>query len=481
MMDLFNTISKQNTIIFGKQSLEKYQNVIVPYLLKVVDNEESFVVTDPEDVILRQIGTKLKQEGYDIVSINLRNPDNSNSWNPLYAAYEAYKNDDLDSCLEHLNSVATIIMLDDSAVRSSDPFWELSATDLFVGLALILFREATDENQINMSSVYDMAQKGFSRFGASTIIDSYLSDIIDGCQVARNVLSSVLSAPTDTRASILSVFYQKIRAFTIKDKFLRNLCANDISFEGLIASKTAIFICYEDENSGSSSLVKILLRQLVDILIKSRDVLKTNEKQYHVVVSNFLSIGTFPEIDRFISSCNNRHVNIVLDIYSVNAFYKLYGKDTAAFVFAYCSAWYITATREIELQILINRFLKITGRDGLQIKSVFDLMPNEVIVVRDGRDPKVEIISDIYSCETLYEFQCQNTRDTVTIFRFDDLVKEKKRDIIFGSDVPNPFSSMPGGNGLNVDDLLVKIDRKIAALEVNEKIEKVTKSGLKNK
>ena len=332
MSSLFNNISASNTLVIGRQSLKKYQQILIPYMLNSIENGESFVATDPEDIILRQLGTKLEENGYSIISFNLREPQKSNSWNPLYVAYEAYKNRDIELCIHLLNSVATIIMSDDTTVHSSDPFWELSSIDLFIGLALILFKEAKDINQINMSSIYYMAQKGFTKLGTSTLLDNYFLEIEDNFDIAKNSLSSILSAPTDTRGSILSVFYQKIRAFTIKDMFLKNLCTNDITLEDITKSKTAIIICYEDENSIHDSLVKIFLRQFFDILIKKRDVLKLNEERYHFIITNFLTVGYFPEIDRFISSCNNRHIDVLLDVYSMNALFKVYGKETTSFI-----------------------------------------------------------------------------------------------------------------------------------------------------
>lgn len=479
-MEIFNASSKQNTIVFGKQSLKKYDNIILPYLFKAMENDESFVVTDPEDILMRRIGTELQQKNYSIISINLRNPDNSNSWNPLFAAYEAYKAGDIDLCIERLNSIATIIMSDNSIANGSDPFWDFSAIDLFVGLSLILFKEATEESQINMGSIYYMAQKGFSRFGASTIIDTYFTDVSNSFYIARNALSSILSAPTDTRGSILSVFYQKIRAFTIKDKFLNKLCVNDLSVNSLIAPKMAIFICYEDEHSASVALVKIFLRQLVDTLIKTRDVLNSTEKTYHFVFSNFLSLGVFPEIDRFISSCNSRNINMLLDIYSINEFYKLYGKETSSFVFGYCASWYILAAREVEMQLMINRFLKISGKSPTQNKSLFDLAPDEVMILEDSNNVRIQKIEKTYSYDKLYSFQHEDISNNISLLKFDELVKEKKRETIFNSGVHQPLASAPSENNLKVDDLLSAIDRKIAQLEINEKLDKATRRGQKD-
>ena len=50
---------------------------------------------------------------------------------------------------------------------TQDPFWGLSATDLFVGFSLILFKEAKDDSEINIKSIYKLAETGFSKFSSS--------------------------------------------------------------------------------------------------------------------------------------------------------------------------------------------------------------------------------------------------------------------------------------------------------------------------
>lgn len=477
MNSLFGNVNFNNALFLGRQSIEKYQKLIMPYISSLIESGESFIATDPEDIILRQFGTTLEDSGYSIVSFNLRNPQKSNSWNPLYTAYEAYKDSNIELCMEHLNSIASIIMSDDAVVHSSDPFWDLSSIDLFVGLALILFKEAEDISQINMSSIYYMAQVGFSKLGQSTILGNYFSDIGDDFNHAQKAMSSILSAPSETRGSILSIFYQKIRAFTIKDMFLNNLCSNDISFDNIGKSKTAIIICYKDENSTHTSLVKIFLKQLFNVLIMKGDALQPDEKRYHFILTNFLSIGYLPEIERFISSCNDRHIDMLLDVYSLNAFYKLYGKETVSFILANCSKWYIMLIKEIELQLQINQILINFGQNSSELKSIFCLKSNEVMVIEDGKPPRIEIVDGVLFSKTLYTFQNQHTFKPIAIFKFDEFVKKRRRDVFLMSEEQENSNSNFLGDRLNVDELVEKIDRRIAELEINEKIETAIKNG----
>jgi len=140
----------------------------------------------------------------------------------------------------------------------------------------------------------------------------------------------------------------------------------------------------------------------------------------------------------------------------------------------------ISCFEEVEMQLMINRFLKISGKSLTQNKSLFDLDPDEVMILEDSNNVRIQKIEKTYSYDKLYSFQHEDTSNNITILKFDELVKEKKRATIFNSEFHQPFVSAPSENDLNVDDLLSAIDRKIAQLEINEKLDKATRSGQKD-
>ena len=87
---------------------------------------------------------------------------------------------------------------------TSDPFWENSSANLFTGLVLYLFEYAKEE-EINLNSVLELANS----FTEKSDSKEFLNKIDKKSSIYKYLMGTLL-APPETKASILSVFYQKI-------------------------------------------------------------------------------------------------------------------------------------------------------------------------------------------------------------------------------------------------------------------------------
>ncbi len=470
-------IPTHNCLILGKPSLQKYNKLIIPYILKIIDSEESFLAIDTDGIMLNRLGTKLSKEGYSIVSINLRNTEKSIAWNPLALPLKAYQNNNYELCVNQLMDIASFIMAGTSGKKSEDPFWELSAADLFVGLSLILFKEAKEECEINIKSIYQMAQTGFSRFATSTIINQYLTDSTPELEKIKNTMSTVLAAPNETRQSILSVFFQQLRPLTNKDAFLNNMCSGNFEIEQICQRKTAVFLCYEDENAINLPIIKIFIKQAFGELVKQHCAFCESQFRFHFILNDFLLLGSIPDIERFIVSGNKHGIDFLIDANSMVLFKKIYGDETTEFLIAYCQEWIVMASKEIELLKKVKQFMENIEDFSDSLKSPYFLSENEILAIKDSECAKIVSIEDINYLEEEFDYLPPSTTEKITkVFDIKSLVEDRKRDEImeqlskgnnfaFNSEINTP-------KNLDVDELVDRIDKKIAALELQEQIEK---------
>lgn len=479
MMD-FNKASEENLLIYGKPSRIKYTSILFPYLHSLIVSGNSFVVTDPESKILAAHGDLLLENGYRIVSINSRHVEQSNCWNPMFIPYQVFKNGEIDLCVNLLNDIATNIMSDGVTDKETDPFWTLSSIDLFVGLSLLLFQESTDIEQINVKSVYYMGLKGFDKFGSSTILKEYFERINKDFAIAAEAISTVMAAPNDTRSSILSVFSQKIRAFTGNGRFVNNLSTNGFDLDELLNYKTAFFLVYEDEKSMKIPYVNIFIRQIFEMLVKKRTSEILNYPDFHIVFTSFLSLGIFPDLDGLILSCSNRNIKLLFDISNYNLLNKLYGKYSSELIFSFCPSWVVFSTRELEMLGHIESLLKYSGADSSLVNKLpFELSENEYMFFTDGVIPDVCSINDSSAYNYTYLHKPSQTGTVnIAVFRIDEFVKEKLQHNIF-----NPYTNINVKNNISepVDEMINQINRKIAALEIAEKFERAKSINTREK
>ncbi len=79
--------SDSHTMVLGTTGSKKSRLIIMPTVRILADAGESMIVSDPKSEIYERTSGYLKQKGYNISVINLRDPSIGNSWNPLYIPY----------------------------------------------------------------------------------------------------------------------------------------------------------------------------------------------------------------------------------------------------------------------------------------------------------------------------------------------------------------------------------------------------------
>ena len=178
---------KDTNLIIGKKNTGKTQNILFNELLKSIDNNENLCIFNTRDEYFRTFSKKLKENNYNVLTLNLSDTTKSNGYNPLQLPYLLYKEGKLDLAVSMINTLALEIFKDER--NNADPFWENMASNYFTGLVLILFNEGS-ESEINLGSIQVMMSQGEEQFDKITYLKKYL-DNIEVTSVIYSLLSPV--------------------------------------------------------------------------------------------------------------------------------------------------------------------------------------------------------------------------------------------------------------------------------------------------
>ncbi len=292
----------RNLIVDGKLSAGKTTNVMFPLVKKMINNSESLFILDSKEEYLNKYYNTLKSNGYNVIIINLRNMDKSDGWNPLEYPYQLYKCGDKDGAIEHIERLAKTIYY---KYYNEDPFWSMTAGDLFKGLVLSLFEDGK-ENEINLTSINSMLDKGMNKFGAKDYLTEYFKDKnLDS--KAYTFASTTVLAPNDTKGGILSVAKQRLRLFIGREKL--NVLTNKTTFDfnNILAKKTALFFIVKDEETSLSRYATMFINQLYAILVSKRLINKFN-----FILDNFDLIKECDDLIDMLSSCISRKMKVCI-------------------------------------------------------------------------------------------------------------------------------------------------------------------------
>lgn len=301
MIDKIYNLNR-DLIVDGKLSAGKTTNVMFPLVEKMINNSESLFILDSKEEYLNKYYNTLKTYGYNVIIINLRDMDKSEGWNPLEYPYQLYKAGDKDGAIDHIERLAKTIYYNSF---NEDPFWSMTAGDLFKGLVLSLFEDGK-ENEINLSSINSMLDKGMNKFGAKDYLTEYFNDKNPDSK-AYTFASTTVLAPNDTKGGILSVAKQRLRLFIGREKL--NMLTNKTTFDfnNVLAEKTAIFFIVKDEETSLSRYATMFIEQLYTILVSKK---LTNK--FNFILDNFDLIRSYDNLIDMLSSCISRKMKVCI-------------------------------------------------------------------------------------------------------------------------------------------------------------------------
>ena len=105
---------ENHTLVIGATGSGKTQTVIFPTVKILAKKKESMIITDPKGEIYEETANMLKEKGYNVILLNFRDPQNGNSWNPMDLPYKLYKEDNKDKAIELLDDLALNILYDEN-------------------------------------------------------------------------------------------------------------------------------------------------------------------------------------------------------------------------------------------------------------------------------------------------------------------------------------------------------------------------------
>jgi len=519
-----------HNLIIGSTGSGKTEMMVQPMVKLLAKKGESMIITDPKGEIYEKNATELREKGYNIVLLNFRNPQNGNCWNPLTLPYELHKNGNQDKSIELLEDLALNILYDESS-KGQDPFWEKTSADYFTGLALALFDDAK-EDEINLNSINLMTTAGEDKIGNTTYIKEYFSDKDQGSSAYINV-ASTLMAPNDTKSSILSVFKQKIKLFSSRENLSEMLSHSDFDMDDIGRKKTAVFIVVQDEKKTYHSLVTIFLKQCYETLIRVAQ--ETGGKlpyKTNFILDEFANMPPLKDVTTMVTAARSRKIRFTFIIQNFAQLYEVYGKENGETIKGNCGNIIYLISSELGALEEISKLcgeVKSKEKDktaSTPLVTVSDLqrLPQWTMIVLRIREwpfktkmtPNFKMVQNNTWGKNypLADYPVREKKP-VPVFNIKAYVDKKKEEKInkmlgefnnpngntggnqlfpgapFGPNpfgvnstpfpgTPSPFagqpstfnSPVPGNDNFNVDELVKRIDAKIAELEEEERKEK---------
>lgn len=482
-----------HNLVIGSTGSGKTQAIVHPLVKILAKNGESLVVTDPKGEIYEENAKLLKERGYNIVLLNFRDPQKGNAWNPLHLPYSLYKEGNQDKANELLEDLARNILYDETA-KNQDPFWENAAADYFSGLSLALFEDANPE-EINLNSINYMTTVGEEKYLGKNYIKEYFSDK-DPISPAYVNVAGTINAPEDTKGSILAVFKQKIKLFSSRENLSEMLSHNDFDIKDIGRKKTAVFIVVQDEKKTYHSLVTIFIKQCYETLIDvAQECGGKLPYRTNFILDEFANMPPLKDVTTMVTAARSRNIRFTFIIQNFAQLYQVYGKENGETIKGNCGNIIYLISSELSALEEISKMCgevkskkdeKTASTPLITVSDLQRLKKWETVILRTRMMPFKTKLTPNFMIDwgETREKADYPTREKsqIKVFDLKKFVENKRRQEFesasnimgIGPELASIFGNSPNKltPELDMEELIKRIDQKIAELEEEEKRER---------
>ncbi len=427
-MDI-NFVEPIHTLVTGTTSSGKTWRFIVPtiQLMSMTAAKPSFVVTDPKGELYDKCSNKLKNEGYDVKVLDLRDPSTSMQWNPLTYPYQLYHRsfnldrevkvhppgdnpqnynliiqrpfDYLTTSWFEFNGTCYVdrnIMDNDMTVISKklrddtystlgdicttlapvesakDPSWEKTARRLIHGVMLAMLEDSRipelglTEEKYNLYNVYKICNTTDSGRDTFATLKKYLFEYRDKFSKVPDLASQALQNADTTTKNYMGFVSGMMSLFS--DSGISFMTSHtEVDFTTVDEKPTAIFLIIPDEIRVRYPLAILFVVQLYKRLVdKAQGMGGKLKRHVYFLLDEFGNMPKFPEFGTSMAVGRSRGIYFVLCVQSYSQLYQNYGQDEGKIIKDNCPIQVYVASEDMTTN---KEFSELLGKKTIVITN----------------------------------------------------------------------------------------------------------------
>ncbi len=410
--DIYVDETDSHTLIFGNTGSKKTRNFCIPAVFAMGGAGESMIISDPKGEIYRNTSGYLKDRGYRIQVINLRDMDCGCQWNPLTVPFLQYRQGKKDVGVGMVSDFCH--QLSDLVRNEKDPFWEMSAREILEALILILFEYAQEESEVNMSSVKQLRDNIRVLSDDDTDLDEaparafweFLESFPKGSLISFKLATAIsLKRVEKTLAGILTTIDAMLNPFIIQQGLIDMTWYSEVDYDRIAQKKTALFLLLPDEKRTLHILVSIFVKQCYEQLI---DLAQKQEElrlscRVNFILDEFSNFPRIADMPSMISAARSRNIRFLLVVQSRQQLFARY-KDEADTIRSNCRNWIFLASREIELLEEIKKLCGDVTPEGESVRPLISVTglqrlrigweDSQALILRPQKAPFISWVKD---------------------------------------------------------------------------------------
>ncbi|HAJ77808.1 MAG TPA: hypothetical protein DCO89_01915 [Clostridiales bacterium] len=415
-----------HTLVIGTTGSGKTTMFVDPtiQMLAQCGSKPSMVMSDPKGELFAHNAQYLRNCGYDVQCINLREPNQSSRVNPIEPAYEKYqrahnlvkevkvfqgkfdpkqfepvvgatygnewyvfegvaypdketlklslttrKQELINSAYEDIQDIALAL----SPTSGQDPVWSDGARDFIRGIMMAMLEDSlipelklTKEKftLFNVSKIAGLRDQGDDNMKTLKEYFSGREETSEAVKLANTVVATAASTAKGFLSHVsqaMNMFDQSIGALT---------SSTDLDFSHFVDKPTALFIIIPDERDTRHGLANIYITQLYKSLIEIANKDKVNitlPRHVYFLLDEFGNLPKIQKMKSFITAGRSRGIFLALVVQDYTQLNSVYGEQDAATIKNNCNIHIYIGTKDQKTR---EEFSKNIGEITLEMKNV---------------------------------------------------------------------------------------------------------------
>lgn len=390
-------------LVIGTTASGKTSLILIPSIRIYAHSGEKpcMVISDPKGELYQKTGKIVEDEGYRVITLDLRDPFSSTRWNPMEHAYDlyhqalncksnikkctngtrpknagyqeipgenygkewfgfegvAYPNEESlrqavrsaeqiyrDMAQTELREICNTIA---PKSKAQDPTWEEGAQDFLYGCALAMLEDSENpelgmtKEKFNFYNLYKIAT--FRDPDADAPFETLKKYLLQGRDAEKsnvpNMTSNVVNNAPNTTKGYLGVLNGKISF--MNDMGIAYLTSqSDINFDDFTSKPTAFYLIIPDDREERHNLAILCISQLYKRLVDKANSYPDKRLPHHVyfILEEFGNLPPIPKFDSMITVSRGRNILYEMAVQSYTQLETKYGKDASSTILGNCNA-----------------------------------------------------------------------------------------------------------------------------------------------
>ena len=344
-----------HSLVVGATRSGKTRSIVLQTVGNLGLAGESMIISDPKAEIFHYTSKFLEDLGYEIITLDFKNPTKSTRYNFLQPVIDAVNREDFRKAEEYAWDITQSLVGNEDT--KMEKIWRDGEMSVIAGAIMsVVFDNREHPEFQNLTNVFSFISEMCKTVGQQMPINKYIENLPPE-HPASTIFNIARIAPEKTRGSFFTSALTTLRLFTSKSIYGMT-CRSDFSLKQAGEKKTATYIILPDEKTTYYPLASLFVYQNYVSLVESADERGGELKvRVNYILDEFGNFTTIPAFSNMLTVAGGRRIRFNLFLQSFSQLENKYGKDIAENIRDNCQTWIYLKTSSNETASVIAKKL----------------------------------------------------------------------------------------------------------------------------